>query len=285
MPTVNREFLLTNHPHCLSMSNLKLLLPFSRVLCTSSVVVACVIASPVWAQNIAIVNGKPVPSARVQIMERQMAASGQPVTEQVLDQIRDEVINREVLLQAATALGLNTTQTYQDQMSLARESILIRALLADFEAKNPITDAMVAAEYKRIAESDMAQEHRASHILVETLAQANDVVEELAKGGDFATLAKKLSKDPGSGAQGGDLGWANASGYVPEFGAAMVALQVNETSKPVQTQFGFHVIRLIETRKRDLPPLEQVRDQVADQLKTTRLNTFQNELRAKATIQ
>ena len=101
MPTFNREFLLTHHPHCLDMSKLKLLLPFSRVLCTSSVVVACVIASPVWAQNIAIVNGKPVPSARVQIMERQMAASGQPVTEQVLAQIRDEVINREVLLQAA----------------------------------------------------------------------------------------------------------------------------------------------------------------------------------------
>jgi peptidyl-prolyl cis-trans isomerase C len=255
-------------------------------LCIASLVAAASLSGAAWAQNLAIVNGKPVANARVAIMERQMAAAGQPVTDQVRAQIRDEVINREVLLQAATALGLNTTQSYQDQMALARESILIRALLADFEAKNPITDDHISAEYKRVGESDMAKEYHASHILVATEAEAQDVLAQLAKGADFGELAKALSKDPGSGAQGGDLGWSNARSYVPEFGAAMAALQPGETTTtPVQTQFGFHIIRLLESRKMALPPLDQVRDQVLEQLKTSRLNAFQNGLRDKARIQ
>ena len=267
------------------MSKFVLSRPVTRALLTAGLLSAASLSSA-WAQNVAIVNGKPVPSARVAIMERQMAAAGQPVTDEVRAQIRDEVINREVLVQAATARGLNTTQAYQDQMSLARESILVRALLADFEAKNPITEDQIAAEYKRVADSDMAKEFRASHILVATEAEANDVLAKLSSGADFATLANQLSKDPGSGAQGGDLGWANAGGFVPEFGAAMVALQPGETTaKPVQTQFGFHIIRLSDSRQMALPPLDQVRDQVIEQLKTTRLNAFQDGLRAKANIQ
>ena len=259
--------------------------PTARALCAAGLLTA-VSLSNAWAQNLAIVNGKPVPSARVAIMERQMTAAGQPVTDEVRAQIRDEVINREVLVQAAAQRGLNTTQAYQDQMSLARESILVRALLADFEANNPITEEQIAAEYQRVADSDMAKEYRASHILVATEAEANDLLAKLNSGADFAELAKQLSKDPGSGAQGGDLGWANAGGFVPEFGAAMVALKAGETSAaPVQTQFGFHIIRLSESRQMALPPLEQVREQVVEQLKTTRLNTFQDGLRAKATIE
>lgn len=252
----------------------------------SAVILATAFSSMAMAQNLAIVNGKPVPSSRMQAMERQLAATGQTVDDTIRTQLKQEIINREVLLQAAEARGLQKTQAFADQMELARQSVLIRALFTDIESETPVDEAAIKAEYDRIANSPEATEYRASHILVATEEQANDLTAKLAAGADFAAMAQEFSTDPGSGAQGGDLNFASANSYVPEFSKAMVDLTVGQTTKaPVKSQFGWHIIRLTDKRKRELPPLAEVQEAIGKQLRENILSRAQNDLLNKAKIE
>jgi peptidyl-prolyl cis-trans isomerase C len=244
------------------------------------------LASPVLAQNLAVVNGKPVPISRVKALQQQVEASGRPVTPEVLDQIKQELIAREVFMQEARKRGLDASEDYKTQLELARQTILIRQLFADFQKKNPVTDADIKAEYDKFAKENGGKEYRARHILVETEADAKALIADIKKGGNFEELAKKASKDPGSGANGGDLDWAAAGSYVPEFSGAMVKLDKGQmTDTPVKTQFGFHIIRVDDVRDAQLPKLEEVRPQIAQQLQQQKLSAYQEGLRSKAKIQ
>ena len=245
-----------------------------------------VLAAPVLAQNIAIVNGKPVPLSRAKALQKQVEASGRPVTPEVMDQIKQELIAREVFMQEARKRGLDASNDYKDQLELARQTILIRALFADQQQKNPVTDADIQAEYDKFVKENGGKEYRARHILVETEDQAKALIADIRKGGKFEDLAKKNSKDPGSGANGGDLDWSAAGAYVPEFGEAMAKLAKGQmTEAPVKSQFGWHIIRLDDVREAQLPKLEDVKPQIAQQLQQQKLGQFQDDLRAKAKVQ
>lgn len=237
------------------------------------------------AQNIAIVNGKAVPKTRVDALAQQVARSGRPITPEVEAQIKEEVIAREVFIQEAQKRGLDATDDFKSQIELARQTILIRELFADFQKTAAVTDADVQAEYDKFVEANGGKEYRARHILVETQAQAEAILASLKKNGKFEDIAKKQSKDPGSGANGGDLDWASAGNYVKEFSDAMVALKKGEVSAPVKSQFGFHIIRLDDVREAQLPKLEDVKPQIAQQLQQQRMATFQQELRNKAKVE
>ena len=251
-----------------------------------SAALVALLASPVMAQNLAVVNGKPVPISRVKALQQQVEASGRPVTPEVLDQIKQELIAREVFMQEARKRGLDASEDYKTQLELARQTILIRQLFADFQKKNPVTDADIKAEYDKFAKENGGKEYRARHILVETEADAKALIADIKKGGNFEELAKKASKDPGSGANGGDLDWAAAGSYVPEFSGAMVKLDKGQmTDTPVKTQFGFHIIRVDDVRDAQLPKLEEVRPQIAQQLQQQKLSAYQEGLRSKAKIQ
>ena len=115
--------------------------------------------------------------------------------------------------------------------------------------------------------------------------QAKAIIASLKKGGKFEDIAKKQSKDPGSGANGGDLDWAAPGNYVKEFSDAMVALSKGQVSAPVQSQFGFHIIRLDDVREAQLPKLEDVKPQIVQQMTQQRMAAFQQELRAKAKVE
>jgi peptidyl-prolyl cis-trans isomerase C len=241
-----------------------------------------------WAQNIAIVNGKPVPTARVEALTKQVAAQGQgqPMTPEVQAQIKEEVINREVFMQEAQKRGIDATDDYKVQFEMARQAIMIRALFADFQKKNPVTDADVKAEYDKFAAANGGKEFRASHILVETEDEAKKLIADIKKGGKFADIAKQHSKDPGSGSNGGDLDWASANSYVKEFSEAMTKLEKGKmTDVAVKSQFGYHIIRLDDMRQAQLPPLEQVKPQISQQLVQQKLAAFQKEMRDKAKIE
>jgi peptidyl-prolyl cis-trans isomerase C len=239
-----------------------------------------------FAQNVAIVNGKAVPLARVDALAQQVARSGRPVTPEMQGQLRDEVIAREIFMQEAQARGLDTTEDYKTQMELTRQSLLIRELFADFQKKNPVTDAEVQAEYDKFAAANAGKEYRARHILVEKEDQAKAIIAQLKKGGKFDEIAKKSSKDPGSGANGGDLDWANPSSYVKEFSDALMALAKGKTTEtPVKTQFGYHIIRLEDIRDAKLPKFEEVKPQISQQLTQQKMAKFQEDLRAKAKIE
>lgn len=239
----------------------------------------------VMAQNLAVVNGKPVPSSRVEILANQLAKSGRPVNDEMKAQIKEEVITREIFIQEAQKRGLAASQNFKEQMELARQTILIRELFDDFKTKNPVTDADLKAEYDKFASANAGKEYKARHILVEKEDDAKAIIASLKKGDKFEDLAKKMSKDPGSGANGGDLDWANASSYVPEFSAAMVKLEKGQLSaEPVKSQFGWHVIRVDDIRDAKLPSFEEVKPQISQQMNQQKLAQFQEELRKKAVI-
>ncbi len=171
-------------------------------------------------------------------------------------------------------------------MELARQTILIRELFVDFQKNNAVTDAEIQAEYDKFVAANAGKEYKASHILVEKEDEAKAIIASIKKGGKFEDIAKKQSKDPGSGARGGDLDWASPSSYVAEFTEALVKLEKGKmTQTPVKSQFGWHVIRLDDVREAQLPKLEEVKPQIAQQLQQQKLAKFQEDLRAKAKVE
>ena len=255
-------------------------------LAFTAVALATTLALPAWAQNLAIVNGKPVPSSRVEALVQQVERSGRAVDDAMRAQIKEELVMREIFTQEAERRGLRTSATYKAQAELALQAILIRELFADFQRKNPVSDAEVKAEYDKFAAANGGQEYRARHILVKTEAEAQTLIEQLKKGASFKEAAKKSSIDTGSGANGGDLDWANPAGFVPEFSQAMVKLSKGQlTDAPVQSQFGWHVIRLDDVRQAQLPSMDELRPQIAEQLQQQKLSQFQDKLRSQAKVQ
>lgn len=243
-------------------------------------------ALPAAAQNLAIVNGKAIPKERVETLKQQVERSGRPISPEMEGQIKEEVIAREIFMQEAQKRGLEATADYQAQMELARQTILIRELFVDFQKKNPVTDAEIQAEYDKFVAANAGKEYKASHILVAKEDEAKAIIASIKKGGKFEDIAKKQSKDPGSGARGGDLDWANPGSYVPEFTEALIKLEKGKmTQAPVKSQFGWHVIRLDDVREAQLPKLDDVKPQIAQQLEQQKLARFQEDLRTKAKVE
>jgi peptidyl-prolyl cis-trans isomerase C len=257
-----------------------------KVILTALAAAAFGIALPAAAQNIAIVNGKPVPKTRVDMLQQQLTKAGRPVSPEMQGQLKDEVIAREIFMQEAQKRGLDATDDYKSQMELARQTILIRELFADYQKNNPVTDADIKAEYDKFVAANGGKEFKARHILVEKEDEAKKIIADLKKGQKFEEMAKKQSKDPGSGANGGDLDWATPSSYVPEFSQALLKLKKGETTAaPVKSQFGWHVIRVDDIRDAQLPKLDEVRPQIAQQLQQQKLAQFQENLRKNAKVE
>jgi peptidyl-prolyl cis-trans isomerase C len=241
-------------------------------------------ALPVMAQNIAVVNGKPVPVAREDAMIKQMAAQGQQDTPKLREMIKEELINREILIQEADKLGLSASAEVKAQMELARQSIVIRALVTDFVKKHPVSDAEIQAEYDKFKAQTGDKEYHVRHILVEKEDDAKAIIAKIKGGAKFEDLAKQ-SKDPGSAANGGDLDWASPATFVKEFSTAMVALKKGEmTETPVKTQFGYHIIKVEDVRAAKVPTLDEVKAKISESLQQKKLQEFQADLKKKAKI-
>jgi peptidyl-prolyl cis-trans isomerase C len=244
---------------------------------------ALVLPLAVAAQNIAIVNGKSVPKARVDMLLQQAARSGQQLPPGADQQARDQVVLREIFAQEAERRGIAATADYRAQMELVRQSILIRELFEDYRKKNPVTDAAAKVEYDKFKAQSAGTEYRARHILVEKEDEAKSLIAQIKGGAKFDELAKKHSKDPGSGERGGDLDFAKPDSYVPEFSKAMTALKAGEmTDTPVKSQFGFHIIKLEETREAQFPGFDEVKDQLKQRMEQTKLQEYQEKLRSSA---
>ena len=238
------------------------------------------------AQNIAIVIGKAVPKARMDSLSLQFQSTGRPITPEVQEQMRQHLIALEVFTQEADKLGLSSSDEFKAQMELARQTVLANQLIKEFEKKNAITDELLKAEYDKFAAANGGKEIKARHILVDKEADATAIIASLKKGAKFEEIAKKRSKDTGSGSKGGDLDWANPSSYVPEFSAALQALKKGQlTDKAVKTQFGFHIIRVDDVRDIKLPTFDEVKPQIADQMKQDKRGTYQRDLLGKAKVE
>ncbi len=263
----------------------------SLAVCLSlvAVTVAPLLSLPAHAQNIAIVNGKAVPKSRVDALTtqitKQAAARGQQLPADLDRLVRDKVVLDEMFVQEAEKRGLAASADYKTQMELARENILVQALLADYEKKNPVSEADIKAEYDKFKAQSAGTEYRARHILVEKEDEAKDVIAQLQKGGKFDELAKARSKDPGSKDRGGDLDWNAAGGFVKPFSDAMIATPKGKfTAQPVQTQFGYHVIQVDDLRDAKIPPFDEVRPQLQQRMQAAHLDRYFKELRAKGGV-
>ena len=245
-----------------------------------------VVAIPAFAQNVATVNGKAIPSSRVDQVVKQVVAQGkQADSPQLREAIKKDLIGREVLIQEADKQGYGTRAEVKSQIDNARQSIIINALLADYVKKNPVKDAEIKAEYDKFKAQAGDKEYHARHILVATEAEAKDIIAKLKAGAKFEDLAKQ-SKDAGSADNGGDLDWAAPSSFPKVFSDAFVKLQKGQvTDTAVQTPNGFHVIKLDDTRAAKLPTLEEVKPQIAEALQQKKLQAYQEEMIKKAKVQ
>ncbi|HEY1043702.1 MAG TPA: peptidylprolyl isomerase [Telluria sp.] len=260
-----------------------MMLKQARLLALSALV-----AVPAFAQNVATVNGKAIPASRVDAIVKQEVAQSQgrlTDTPQLRAQVKQALIAREVMVQEADKQGYGNKADVKAALENARQSIVINALMADFVKKNPVTDADIKAEYDNFKKQMGDTEYRARHILVPTEQEAKDLIAKIKAGSKFEDLAKAHSKD-GSAANGGDLDFASPSIYDQAFSAAMVALKKGEvTSAPVKSQFGWHVIKLEDTRAAKLPSLEEVKPQAAQAVQQRRLAQYRDSLVKKAKIQ
>jgi peptidyl-prolyl cis-trans isomerase C len=177
------------------------------------------VALPSFAQNVATVNGKPIPAAKVDQVVKQVVAQGKATdSPQLREAIKKDLIGREVLIQEADKQGIGTRPDVKNAVDNARQSIIINAMLADYIKKNPVKDADIKAEYDKYKAQMGDKEYHARHILVGTEDEAKQIIAKLKGGAKFEDLAKQ-SKDTGSAANGGDLDWASPSSFPPEFAA------------------------------------------------------------------
>ena len=250
------------------------------------VLLAAFAAAPAFAQNIAVVNGTPIPKARADALIEQLVHQGQQNTPELQMQVREELVNREILMQEALRRGLPNRPDVKAQIAVAQQTVVLRALIEDFVKNNQPSDAEVTARYNALVKDAGGKEYHLHHILVDNEQQAKDLIAKIKAGASFEDLAKQYSKDPGSGKNGGDLDWSDPKAYVPEFADAATHLQKGQmTDTPVHTQFGWHIIRVDDVRNITPPPLEQVRPQIVQQIQQEKLQAFEEGLRKNAKIQ
>jgi peptidyl-prolyl cis-trans isomerase C len=236
---------------------------------------------------LAVVNGKEIPALYGELVKREMLGQGQTDSPQLDDRVRDSVINLELLSRAAIEKGLDKDPRLTAAMDIRRKDQLAKVYLEDYLKSHPIADSEIQAIYDE-AKADAAgnMEYRARHILVKTEAEAKKLIADLGKKAKFEDLAKKHSQDPGSAKKGGDLDWADPNNFVKEFSAALTSLKKGEyTKKPVKSQFGWHIIRLDDMRKAEIPPLEAVRSEIVKQIQQKRIRDAVTAVRAGAKIE
>ena len=233
-----------------------------------------------------VVNGVTIPQSRIDTMNKELTASGQPNTPERQQAVKEELINREVLVQAAQKRGLDKNAEVAAQMDMARQAVLVRALFESEVKANPITDADLQKQYEEFKKSMGENEYKIRHILVDKEDDAKSIIADLGKGGDFAKLAKDKSKDPGSKDNGGDLDWGPTARYVKPFADAVIALKKGQTTTaPVKTDFGFHVIRLDDVRPLKVPAFEELKEQFRQRAQQQQIQKLVMDLRSKAKVE
>jgi peptidyl-prolyl cis-trans isomerase C len=230
---------------------------------------------------VATVNGTDITVGHMLVLRARLPQQYQALPPEALyDGILEQLIQQELLRSQGEELSRVGRLMLDNE-----ERTLIAVQAAERIAAEKVTEEAIRTAYdESYAKQEPATEYNAAHILVETEAEAQTIVEELAGGADFAAIATERSKDPGSGQNGGDLGWFGLGMMVPEFEQAVVALEPGAVSAPVQSQFGWHVIRLNETRPVPIPTLEEVREEIATGLEQQAVEAAIAELQESANI-
>ena len=255
-----------------------------------SIAMTLAIAPAVAAQNATTpplkVNGTTIPAHRIETAVKIRIAQGQPDSPEMRKGVREALANQEIVAQEAVKRGMDKQPLTAARLELDRQSILINAYFEDYLKKNPITDDMLKKEFERVKPQLPAKEYKVRHILVEKEDDAKNIIAQIKKGGNFEKLAGEHSNDPGSKARGGDLDWAPAERYVKPFSDTVVKLKKGQmTDAPVQTDFGYHIIRLDDERANKIPSFEEAKPQLQQQLQSQVVQKHIGELRGKAKVE
>ncbi|OGA14745.1 MAG: hypothetical protein A3I63_03590 [Betaproteobacteria bacterium RIFCSPLOWO2_02_FULL_66_14] len=234
---------------------------------------------------VATVNGVAIPRQRADFVARQQMARGAPDSETMRAQIREVLINNEIIMQEATRAGIPKRPDIQTQIDLGRQEIIVNNFLNDHIAKHPITDADIQKEYDTAKQQTGTTEYKARHILVQTEDEAKKVIGDIKKGGRFEDLAQKHSLDSTKD-KGGDLDWNIPGVFDKTFSDAMVKLEKGKvTESPVRTRFGYHIIQLDDVRPVKIPPLADVKQRIQQRLAQIKIEQLVQELRTKAKVE
>lgn len=240
-----------------------------------------------WAADaVTKVNGVAIPQARMDLVAKLATGRGQPDTAELRNRIREDLIVQEIVAQEAAKKGLDKSADVTMQIELQRQGILAEAYFQDYFKNNPISEETLKKEYEQAKSQSGEKEYRARHILVKDETEAKQIIAQLKKGASFEKIAAAKSEDPGSKARGGDLDWSPSNRYVPPFAEALKKLKKGQlVDAPVQSQFGWHVIRLDDERALKVPGYEEVKAQIQQNLQRQAVQKLVGELRAKAKIE
>jgi peptidyl-prolyl cis-trans isomerase C len=236
---------------------------------------------------LATVNGTPITQGMLDSFVREQAQGQLPqLTPVQKASLVKTMVNMELLAQQARKDGVDKQSDVAAEMQLSTNSILAQNQMESYLKKHQPTDADLKAAYDAKLKAMDPHQYKARHILVKDKTQADDIIAQLNKGGNFAALAKKYSVDPGSAPNGGELGdWFSGSTMVPEFGQALAKLKKGEyTRQPVQTQYGWHVIQLEDVRDQVPPSMDQMREQLANDMQRKTVDDYIKQLRDSAKI-
>ncbi len=229
------------------------------------------------------VNGTAIHQSALDALLRQSEAQGAPDTPEVRKALLEEAIGRELARQDAIKQGLEKSPEVKQQTELAKQAILVNAFMQNFIKSHTPTDDQLKAEYDKIKAQIGDKQYHVRHILVKTEKEAKDIIAQLKKGASFEKLASSKSLDKGSAAKGGELGYNAPSAYVPQFAQALTSMKKGETSKvPVQTPFGWHVIRVEDIKP--TPTFEEVKKNLIPRVEQEQLHKYLEELRSKAKV-
>jgi len=250
---------------------------------------AVLLSTNAVGQNAIIVNGKAIPKSQ---LDKLVEKTGKPDNPQVRDQAREMLITRELILQEADKRGVIQKESVRDQLEQSRVGVLVAAVFEDYVEREGVSDADLKAAYENVKDQYTGKEYHVEHILVDKDSDAKAIIAQLKAGANFEDIAKAKSKDPGSAKNGGDLGWVSDKALVPEFSKAMVQLKNGQiTDKPVKSQFGYHIIKMLDARDAKAPSLDEMKEQLkqmimADQnWQKAKFSEMMQKMRAKAKLQ
>lgn len=273
------------HPFKLSVATILLGMAFAAQAADEAKPVADKPA-PVANKPVAVVNGHEIPAIYADLLKRGLLAQGQPDDERLNARVKDSLVIMELASRAALEKGLDKDPKLAAMLDIRRKDMLANAYMEDYVKAHPVTDAEIKSEYDKAKAAVTGNEYKVRHILVKDEAEAKSIISQLNKKGNFEELAKKKSIDPGSGKNGGELGWNPPGVFVKEFADAMSSMKKGEISKtPVKSQFGWHIIQVEDVRPAKMPPMDEVKGEIARQIQQARIRDALQALRKDAKIE
>lgn len=261
---------------------------FGTLLLAGLLLAGCGAKSPDDSKVLARIDGEVITEKDYEdyLRARQMQQPPIPDPKKEREVVLDEMINRVLLVQAAAAHKVDQELDVYLQLKRQRENVLARAMLRKYLIDNPISDEEVKKRFDELTAKADKNEYRARHILVRDETEARALIGQLRKGASFANLAKQKSVDVGSGRNGGELGgWFSQDQVVPEFYEAVRQLKQGETTRdPVKSEYGWHIIKLENTRPRTMPEFEQAKGNIRQIVQQERVEALLKSIKDKAKI-